>query len=234
MKFCAISDMHGQLDFVIDKCEVLLICGDIVPLHTQRNIDVSFDWLKTIFVPWCEEQPCDKVIIVGGNHDFALEAHEESFVEFLKDHPKIIYLDNNDYTYKGFVIYGTPYCHPFGPWAFMNDMEEQKALYDCYMEKVKGKKKIDIIMAHDSTYGTSDILLQKDTWRKYTREHIGNKELRNLVLNMQPSIFLHGHLHSTNHKMEKLGETKCYCVSLLDEEYYMAYKPFYFELADKK
>ena len=58
LKICGISDMHGILDFNIEKCDVLCICGDIVPLDIQNYHKPTFKWLKNVFIPWCQNQPC--------------------------------------------------------------------------------------------------------------------------------------------------------------------------------
>ena len=68
MKLCAISDMHGKLDFKIEPCDILCICGDIVPLNVQSFHQGTIKWLIKHFVPWCEEQPCKKVFLIAGNH----------------------------------------------------------------------------------------------------------------------------------------------------------------------
>lgn len=41
MKICGISDIHGNLIENIPECDVLCICGDIVTLNAQRNIEAS-------------------------------------------------------------------------------------------------------------------------------------------------------------------------------------------------
>ena len=41
---------------------------------------------------------------------------------------------------------------------------------------------------------------------------------------------LHGHLHTTNHEKEMLGDTEVYNISLLDEDYKMVFEPQYFEI----
>jgi Icc-related predicted phosphoesterase len=48
----------------------------------------------------------------------------------------------------------------------------------------------------------------------------------------KPTLNIHGHLHTTNHNVEKLGDTDVYCVSILDENYEIAFEPQYFELKD--
>ena len=48
------------------------------------------------------------------------------------------------------------------------------------------------------------------------------------VLSLIRSL-LHGHLHSANHDVEKLGDTKVYNVSMLDETYSLKYQPLYMD-----
>ena len=75
MIICAISDLHGNLNFNIDKCDLLLICGDIVPLNIQMNHKKSRKWIVNDFDKWCNSQPCDKVLFIAGNHDMCMENH---------------------------------------------------------------------------------------------------------------------------------------------------------------
>lgn len=67
LKICAISDLHGNL-IDIQPCELLLICGDIIPLKMQRNIPQSLSWFKKEFIPWIESLPCKEVVFIAGNH----------------------------------------------------------------------------------------------------------------------------------------------------------------------
>ena len=228
MRICAISDMHGNFDFDVKPCDITMICGDIVPLNIQWNITKSLEWLETFFIPWCTNLPCEKVLFVGGNHDKVLEKNAFEVRQMLKGQDKVIYLECETYEYRGRTIYGTPICKPFGAWSFMEGYEQQKERYERHLEIIK---EIDVIMAHDAPYGVSDVLLQTNCpWADGT--HIGNKALAEFVEQAKPSIMIHGHLHSTNHECEMLGDCKVYNVSLLDENYEMAYKPTYIELID--
>ena len=85
MKICGISDIHGDLSVKIQPCDVLCICGDIVPLEVQVNSKKSKRWLKELFIPWCSKQPCKKVLVVGGNHDFFLWHHPLQMKEMVKE-----------------------------------------------------------------------------------------------------------------------------------------------------
>ena len=226
MRICAFSDMHGNLDFKIEPCDIVLICGDIVPLKIQSYSTPSEEWFKTTFIPWCNNLPCEKVVFIGGNHDWLIMRHPDRIRQMLQGQDKIIYLDCEIFEYKGKVIFGTPWCKPFGRWAFMESYEEQDARYARYVDIIGD---IDIIMSHDAPYGVSDVILQKDCpWADGS--HIGNESLKKLLEKAQPTLSLHGHLHSTNHDVEMLGDTKVYNVSLLNEDYKMVYEPLYIDL----
>lgn len=226
MKICAFSDMHGQYDFEVKPCDIVLICGDIVPLNIQWNMDKSLEWLKTFFIPWCTNLPCEKVLFIGGNHDKVCKKQTMEIRDMLKGQDKVIYLECETYEYQGKVIYGTPICKIFGNWSFMEPIEIQKERYKRHLENIG---KIDIIMSHDAPYGISDVLLQKDCpWAN--GEHIGNVALREFVDEAKPTLHLFGHLHSCNHKRTEHNGTDFYCVSLLNEFYDMVYEPLYIEI----
>ena len=223
MKICGISDMHGKFDFEIKPCDIVLICGDILPLDIQHNLIKSEEWIISFFIPWCTNLPCEKVVFIGGNHDKLLMKAPGTVREVLSNQDKVIYLDSETYEYKGKTIYGTPWCKPFYEWSFMEAEEASD-------ERYKNVTHIDILMSHDAPYGISDVILQKDCfWADGS--HIGNHALTKLIEKTTPTLCLHGHLHSTNHEQELLGSTMVYNVSLLNENYKMTYEPLYIELA---
>lgn len=219
MKICAISDLHGDL-IDISPCNLLIICGDIVPLNRQTSGHKSLAWLRNKFLPWATDLPCDKVIFIAGNHDWVAEKSSGHLFEMFPKYDKITYLFHEDYEYEGLKIFGTPYCQRFYNWAFMRDDEDLQQMYKCI------PKDLDILITHDAPYGVSDILLQSG----YTKEHIGNKPLREAILEKEPKYVLHGHLHSTSHEFELLGSSKVVNCSIKDEQYQLVYDPIYFEI----
>lgn len=214
--------MHGQYDFKVEPCDVVLICGDIVPLKIQLYSKDSEEWLKTFFIPWCNNLPCEKVVFIAGNHDFFFQRHDDRVRKALEGQDKIVYLNCEYYEYKGKVIYGTPWCKPFGNWAFMETIEESE-------ERYKDIEHFDILISHDAPYGISDVLLQKDCWWA-DGTHIGNHALRELVDKVKPQLVCQGHLHSCQHEKRMHDNTEVYCVSLLNENYEMVYEPLYIEI----
>lgn len=151
MKICGISDIHGNLYNEIPKCDVLCICGDIVPLNIQRDIKESDKWFTEDFIKWINNLPCNKVIIVPGNHDFYLERmYIEGTWEVVKalmraiTNDKVEMLIDESYTYKGVSFYGTPWINPIsfqqGRWAFeLQDNELYNKIPKC-----------DILITHDN------------------------------------------------------------------------------------
>ena len=229
IKVCAISDMHGILDFDIKPCDILCICGDIVPLKVQTYHDGTLKWLAKTFVPWCEKQPCEKVFLIAGNHDWIAMNHPDDWEAMFKDtkitylcDKEVEYVKETDDDYQSIRIYGTPWCHQFYNWAFMTSDKELEKIYN------KIPYKVDILLTHDSPYGTSDVILQDVPWKN--GEHIGCHPLGDAVDAKMPSILFHGHLHSTNHNLEKRGEVNVYNVSIVNEEYKHVYEPLYLEI----
>lgn len=229
MKIAVISDLHGHLPIYpspywegIEECELLLICGDILPLHCQSKAIASRLWLTDEFKPWVESLPVEQVYFIAGNHDFWFERNDLTAHQIFSSHDKVRYLKNEYVDYistqdaRVYRIFGTPYCHQFGNWAFMRDEE-------ILVEKFKViPDNVDILISHDAPYGVSDICFQGFSSDK---GHIGCPELRDAIIEHKPKYNFHGHLHSSNHEEEILGETKVFNTSILDESYNLMYKP---------
>jgi Icc-related predicted phosphoesterase len=226
MKICAISDLHGNLIDLPDS-DLLLIAGDILPLKIQDKVDKSLEWLETEFKEWCKNIETYEIVLVAGNHDFLFESNPNEVKEVFRNYGEWFhYLDNEVKTISidGFPeisIFGTPYCHEFGNWAFMPGDGKLPELFGHCPDK------IDIILSHDAPYGITDICLQK---LAYSSEgHLGNKELRNKLNLTDFKYLIHGHLHSSDHKFTKFKDGKVACASILDEQYKVFYKPLIFE-----
>ena len=226
MKVCVTSDLHGYLP-EIKPCELLLICGDIVSLKHQRYSKSCKQWYTKVFQPWIDSLPCDKVLFIPGNHEVGVEGHEDEYRKLFSStnkatillHDYYEYLSNDGIVYK---IFGTPYCKIFGNWAFMrtnNDLKEK------FSEIPEG---LDILFTHDVAYGYADQSLQDIGWG--TEEHFGTVELRDAILEKKPKYHFSGHIHTANHNLIMIGDTKHYNVSYVDETYTPIFKPFYIEI----
>ncbi len=159
MRVSAISDIHGDLNIKVPRCEVLCICGDIVGLNDQRSMDASEHWFKNRFVEWINSLPCEFVLIVPGNHDFYLEdlyKKEElnTFnIELAKlTNNKAIVLVDSIIDINGITFYGCPWINPIpfqeGRWAFVEDSKNihYQSILDC-----------DVLLTHDNPFNNEDL-----------------------------------------------------------------------------
>lgn len=230
MKICATSDLHGILP-EIKPCELVLICGDIMPLRMQRNIPQSEKWLKTTFADWVKSLPCEAVVMVGGNHDWVLF---NMYQDFLKQNAllrtptngKLVLLENTIYKHissegKIYTIWGTPFCKPFGNWAFMYEPETLIKAYETMPEYC------DIVLSHDAPLlcGLGEIHqgFQKGI-------DAGNSWLADEMLRKHPKYTFCGHIHSGEHELQFLDDMKMANVSLVDETYSETFKPLYLDV----
>ena len=227
IKICAMSDLHGYLP-KLEPCDVVLICGDIVPLKYQSDSELAYDWYEDNFKEWAENLKCDKVLFIAGNHECTFPVDSKAYQRLFPENSNVTYLEDSQYDYRGldgktYYIYGTPWCKVFGRWAFMAPDDELGKIYSNI------PKGLDILITHDQPYDYGDVLLQKDCpWAN--GDHIGNKMLLEAINNRHPRYQFNGHLHSCSHEPIDINGTTHYNVSLKDENYQPVYKPLYLEI----
>ena len=216
------SDLHGYLP-QIQPCTVLCICGDIVPLNIQRDINKSEKWFKKVFIPWVMATPCKYVYFIAGNHDFylqylclkksrlevyeTLEKPTDGKLTFLYD--EVAHIPNGE---NFLNIYGTPWCHIFGDWAFMRGDDDLTYIYN------KIPDFVDILLTHDAPAMNGVGMIHEG---KYSGEEAGNEVLSYTILKKTPKYAFCGHIHSGEHELQTVGNTKIANTSIMNE----AYKP---------
>ena len=230
MEIIAISDLHGYLP-ELEPFDLLLIAGDIVPIDCM-DVHSQQEWLFNEFVPWINKLPYQnvwsRVVMTPGNHDevfqrmssmkwLLLSKTSARLRVLIHEYYEFSYLDGNIDKY--IKIFGTPYCHQFGNWAFMPSDE----LIRNYFKNIP--ENLDILLTHDAPYGCSDQCYSGRSIGK----HIGSEPLREIILEKQPMMCIHGHLHTSNHEIMNLGKTRVINVSLLNEEYKVSYEPLIFD-----
>lgn len=239
MKACFMSDPHGKLP-KIEKCDILGICGDIFPLQIQNKSFPSAIWFEREFVPWALNVPCEKVILIAGNHDFLFqglqklafknlqseELYEECAQDTIKNqlllNKKIVYLQDGSYTFNHKKFYGTPWIPDLSSWAYY---KPSKGLIEKFK---KIPEDCDVLLTHAAgTENNIGVSLDFENKPNY-----GCKELTKEVLAKKIPYWFCGHIHSGNHEVTTLsnGVTKAANVSILNEDYQMAYEPLYIEL----
>ena len=233
MKICVMSDLHGELPDAHDTAELTLICGDIVPLRIQRNIPQSKKWVKTEFLYWALNWPSEKILFIGGNHDFVFDGHwhggdttelyfqSDGKVEYMSGEFPKYYTDNEGKEHK---IYGTPYCHIFGNWAFMREDETLRELYKSIPTGC------DIVISHDAADINNLGLVPPNVWHPSSSVNAGNKVLAEAIKLTKPKYYFCGHIHEGNHRVTEIDGTTMANVSLLDDSYQMVYEPLYLDI----
>lgn len=226
MKITAVSDLHGNL-IDIEECTVLLICGDISPLNIQKDYIQMTKWFFNEFYNWINNLPCDYVILTPGNHDFWFEKFIKDGTMYLWDKLSILINDTAEIFYgiKHIKIFGTPYCKDFGNWPFMPGNDKLPELYNKIPEDV------DILMCHDSPLiGYVGNIMEESNKIYPNGIPAGNKYLADAIFDKKPKYVLSGHIHSGDHTLKEYVGVKLANVSILDEDYNIAYKPLTFEI----
>lgn len=238
IKICGISDMHGTL-LDIPECDILCICGDILPLSFQHDIDKSIAWLAGPFQKWLLDAPCKHVIMIWGNHDFigekyhknGLEGWEQADLLFQNDlgpDYKIHILQDEAEYINGLKFYGTPWCPNLSNWAFYATSAELKDKFENIPNDV------DILLTHcPPKFGQQGIVLQSNNWNYLS--DFGCQELQDEIIkkfiNKDKKVFvLSGHIHSGNHQFENYENILYKNVSIKDENYEFIYYPKIFTI----
>ena len=162
LKIVAISDLHGNLPIIDKPAEIMLIAGDVIPFNIQFNKHESKKWLEGPFAEWIKQLPVKEVFMVAGNHDAYFESISATNLGLFRQATnfKLNYLKNSTLVYhsedgKAIKIFGTPYCHQFGDWAFMDEDDKLREYFaECPDE-------VDIILSHDAPYGITDVCLER-------------------------------------------------------------------------
>lgn len=235
IKIIALSDIHGQLPIIDQECDVVCICGDIVPLHIQTNIYASIAWLASAFNTWCNNLDCEKVFFIAGNHDFVFQDMYNHFVQkhingckyydndfttyvegTLNLYPKIHFLHDTYEEYNGYSFYGTPHIPELKNWAFYQEPEVLKEKF------LNIPNNVDVLLTHSpgKFVNNTGVSLQLRNQPEY-----GCAELTEAVQNKNIKLWLCGHVHSGNHHVEDYNGIRVANVSILDENYYRSYEP---------
>jgi predicted MPP superfamily phosphohydrolase len=247
-KICAISDIHGHLP-EIPECDILCICGDIIPLYIQRDFAQSIAWLSGPFQKWALEAPCKHVVMVWGNHDFigerldkygCKEPNEEyqwllgmnpkQVCEFLfkcDEDNKIHLLLDTEEVIDGIKFYGMPWCPSLRNWAFYGDSETLKEKFN------QIPSDFDVLLTHcPPKYGQQGIVLQTN-WnfgKDFGCEELQEALVQKTMLRSDVCWVLSGHIHSGNHNWETHGPLVYRNVSIMDEDYEPTYSPLLFNI----
>ncbi len=183
MKLLFSADTHGNdkaHDIIKDRAKDVdgIICaGDISVM--ERGLKKTMKKLNSIGKP---------VLMIHGNHE-----DEEGLKELCEKHENITFLHKGVYNVGDYVFLG------YGGGGFStNDPRFEEVAEKFFKPEVKDKKRI-IMVTHGLPHFT--IIDNMDG------DFRGNKSYRKFMDEVQPHLFVSGHLHETAGKHEKIGRT---------------------------
>jgi len=208
MKFVAISDTHGQHQYVqLPKGDVLIHAGDISKRGTELEIKEFLDWFK--------ELDFEHKIFIAGNHDFYFEKSDTLQIKKLL--PKnVIYLQDKSVKIGNVKIWGSPITPWFYNWAFNRNRGEEIRQYWNQIPI-----DTDIIITH----GPALSILDKTIYGQL----VGCADLLEIVQEIRPKFHICGHIHEAYGTL-KMDETTFINCSVLDVKYRLQNAPIVFEI----
>ncbi len=189
----AVADLHGNLP-EMKSASLVFIGGDIFPGELDKNPDAQGAWFSDVFLPWVDKIACRRVVMVAGNHDHWIEAHNE---ELLKEFApsagkKLVYLCDSGFEFYGIKMYGTPWVPtPFVNKAFSSD--DSEFLREKYS---RIPHNLDILITHTVPYDCNYIGFSDRDMRD-----LGSKELREAVASRNVRFLIGGHIHETRERV---------------------------------
>lgn len=208
MKIVCISDTHTvSLKQKLPKGDMIIHAGDFC---NTGSVDDVMD-----FNEWFSRLPYRYKICVAGNHDILFEENIILAGGLLASN--IIYLQDTGVIIEGIKFWGSPWQHPFCNWAFNRPGNILKEKF----EQIPNDT--NVLITHAPPFGILDKLPGYD--------HIGEKELRDVVFKVRPKYHIFGHIHSAAgiDKISLRGTTFINA-SLLDEDYTEEYNAAVFKI----
>lgn len=231
MKILATSDTHGNLDKLdLSGIDIALFAGDIAPLRNISSWDAydQLKWMNEYFYSWCMNWPNAKIVFVPGNHDFfpiirslyGYKLHGKDLR--LKLASNAVMLIDKMAEIDGLKIYGSPWVPIISyRWAFEAEHDRLVEMFS------KIPSNIDILLTHSPPrFNYLGVSLEYGS----DSSNFGCSELADAIFKKEPKMCFCGHIHSGDHKMNKLGKTEIWNVSRVDESYEIAYEPIILDI----
>jgi Icc-related predicted phosphoesterase len=204
----AYSDLHGRLP-AIAPCDALLIAGDICPIVGGHAPATQAEYLSGIFRQWCEALPAEQIVLIPGNHDFAIESLKAGADYELAENVTLL-IDQGVELGGGPKVFGQPWVPDLVAWAFhatdQELAEKAAAIPDGY----------DIWLQHGPPACSEGI--EEYRLDLVNPQHVGNRSLEAAIRKKQPQAVICGHIHE-GFGGARFGESLVANVSFLDEFY---------------
>lgn len=183
-----ISDTHNARPSVPDG-DILIHAGDLTSSGKAHEIRTNIEWISSL--------PHPIKIIIGGNHDKALDAKYRECAHAQMDDPGIDWLacgitylehSNIKVTIRGreLKVFGSPFTPEYGTWAFQYPQfhrlpERAREVWEAI------PLDIDILVTHGPPLGYLDMTSRG--------QRAGCPALLERLWQIQPTLHVFGHIH---------------------------------------
>ena len=185
MRIVVISDTHGKHDEIgVLSGDVLIHCGDSCNGFRSDPADV------VRLDAWFGRQRFDRILCIGGNHDFALQ-------ELTADGRRALhnaeYLEDREYRYKGLRFYGSPWTPELPEWAYFQPDHAIASRWARIPDDT------DVLITHTPPRDVLD--------RDRSGQRLGCPHLRRRVGEVRPTLHCFGHVHASSGAIDIAGIT---------------------------
>ena len=195
MRVVVIADTHGHHHDIqpLPEGDILIHAGDMT------NDSDTTSGIKTLHSidHWFGEQDFEKIICIAGNHDRVIE--EGIITKF----NNAVYLEDEEYTYKGVTFYGSPWTPPF--YGVFNANEA--ALANKFN---RISSNVDVLITHGPPHSILDKTRHDNS--------IGSHALLTALNRIKPKFHVFGHVHYSTGEHHD-GVTQFYNAALAGKDF---------------
>jgi len=207
VKVVVISDTHELHEALgVLEGDVLIHCGDSA--YGFNRSDAQVDRLDD----WFGRQHFERILVIGGNHDFELQKRVETNERLFRNAD---YLQDKAFQFQGINFYGAPWIPELSGWAFHLPADELCNRWDLIPDNT------DVLITHTPPANILD--------RNSRGKACGCPILRKRVIDLKPRVHCFGHVHASGGTIELQGTTYINA-SLVNSQYELVRRPQEFEI----
>ena len=209
---------HKQIEKLIPECDLVVHTGDMTGRGSVGELLSVNDFFRRLK----DAGICQEVVAIAGNHDFGLQNNAAVARPILSD---CVYLQDEEFSFRGLRIYGSPWQPEFFDWAF--NLPRGKALKEKWDKIPDG---VDIIMTHGPPQGVRDVCL--DRYDPGKKVNVGCSDLAKAIKRIKPQVHVFGHIHD-GYGVSDIDGVKYINASNLDEQYQAVNEPILVEVSTR-
>lgn len=193
-KIVCISDTHSRhRQITVPDGDILVHAGGLTAFGTLEQLQDVAEWMNGL--------PHKEKIVIAGDNDFIFEDEPKKATAILK---KFVYLEGEDYTFKGIKFWGGPWSLGFRSWAF--SVVSSELLEEKWKAIPEG---VDVLLTHTPPHSILD---------GPSHSRTGCEKLLERVRQIKPKVHVFGHVHD-GHGTRKCQGTRYVNASICSPSY---------------